>query len=127
MEMQIASVENADKRLTEIPNLNFAISAKADYYNGLMNLRNGLARSPKNRIARMRLAQLVILIYKDKEYERLEDGSFKRDKNGNLVVKKHNSKGKKYFYSLEQANNKLAAEWGKLVSEKTKKYFENLY
>ncbi len=39
-----------------------------DYYNGLMNLRNGLARSPKNRIARMRLAQLVILIYKDKEY-----------------------------------------------------------
>lgn len=36
MEMQIASVENADKRLTEIPNLNFAISAKADYYNGLI-------------------------------------------------------------------------------------------
>lgn len=66
-------------------------------------------------------------IYKDKEYERLEDGTFKRDKNGNLVVKKLNSKGKKYFYSLEQANNKLAAEWGKLVSDKTKKYFENLY
>ena len=36
MEMQIASVENADKRLTENPNLNFAISAKADYYNGLI-------------------------------------------------------------------------------------------
>ena len=34
-EIQIVSVENADKRLTEIANLNFAISAKADYYNGL--------------------------------------------------------------------------------------------
>jgi hypothetical protein len=33
--IQIVSVENADKRLTEIANLNFAISAKADYYNGL--------------------------------------------------------------------------------------------
>lgn len=35
-EIQIVSVENADKRLTEIANLNFAISAKADYYNGLI-------------------------------------------------------------------------------------------
>lgn len=34
--VEIASVENADKRLTEIPNLSFAISAKADYYNGLV-------------------------------------------------------------------------------------------
>lgn len=66
-------------------------------------------------------------IFKDKEYERLEDGSFKLDKNGKLIVKRLNSKGKKYFYSRNMANMKLAAEWGKVVSEKTKKYFENLY
>lgn len=34
--IQIASVENADKRLTEISNLSFAITAKAGYYNGLV-------------------------------------------------------------------------------------------
>lgn len=34
-EIRIASVDNADKRLKEIPNLGFAIDALADYDNGL--------------------------------------------------------------------------------------------
>lgn len=34
-EVKIAAVENADRRLAEIPKLDYAISAKADYGNGL--------------------------------------------------------------------------------------------
>lgn len=34
-EVKIAAVENADRRLAEIPKLDYAISAKADYDNGL--------------------------------------------------------------------------------------------
>ena len=66
-------------------------------------------------------------IYKDKEYEVLEGGVLKRDKNGKLVSKKGQTNGKKYFYSINMANRKLAADWGKLVAEKTKQYFANLY
>lgn len=66
-------------------------------------------------------------IFKTKEYEKNEDGTFKLDENGKLKPKKLTTKGKKYFYSLDMANNKLSADWGKLVSDKTKKYFENLY
>lgn len=66
-------------------------------------------------------------IYKDKEYEKNDDGSFKRDKNGKLLSKKNDANCKKYFYSVNFANRKLVAEWGKSVSEKTKEYFENLF
>lgn len=66
-------------------------------------------------------------IYKDKEYEVIEGGVLKRDKNGKLVSKKGQTNGKKYFYSINMANRKLAADWGKLVAEKTKQYFANLY
>lgn len=34
-EVKVAAVENADRRLAEIPKLDYAISAKADYDNGL--------------------------------------------------------------------------------------------
>lgn len=34
-EVKIAAVENAERRLAEIPKLEYAISAKADYDNGL--------------------------------------------------------------------------------------------
>lgn len=34
-EVKIAAVENAERRLAEIPKLDYAISAKADYDNGL--------------------------------------------------------------------------------------------
>ncbi len=34
-EVKIAAVENAGRRLAEIPKLDYAISAKADYDNGL--------------------------------------------------------------------------------------------
>ena len=61
------------------------------------------------------------------EYEVLEGGVLKRDKNGKLVSKKGQTNGKKYFYSINMANRKLAADWGKLVAEKTKQYFANLY
>ena len=64
-------------------------------------------------------------VYKSKVYEKLENGDLKRDKNGNLVSKKGTNK--KYYYSINMANKKLIADWGKSVSDKTKKYFQNLY
>lgn len=36
-------------------------------------------------------------------------------------------KGKKYAYSLYLTNKKIEREWERLLSEKTKKYFKNLY
>ena len=64
-------------------------------------------------------------IYKDKDYERLDNGELKRDKNGKLITKK-SDKSKKYYYSLNAMNKKYVADWGKDVSEKTKKYFSSL-
>lgn len=58
-------------------------------------------------------------IYKNKEYETDEDG--------NLVAKKGGKQGKKYYYSINFANKKMFADWGKTVSEKTKNYFANLF
>lgn len=66
-------------------------------------------------------------IYKNKEYETNENGEFKKDKNGKLIPKKGHINGKKYFYSINFANRKMTADWGKAVSEKTKEYFSNLY
>ena len=66
-------------------------------------------------------------IYKDREYELLETGVLKRDKNGKLISKKGKTNGKKYYYSINLANRKLAADWGKLVADKTKEYFANLF
>lgn len=65
-------------------------------------------------------------IYKDKEYEKLENGELKRDKNGNLISKK-NDNVKKYYYSLNLMNKKLMYDLSKSVAEKTKKYFSSLY
>lgn len=64
-------------------------------------------------------------IYKDKEYEKLDNGELKRDKNGKLISKKSEN-GRKYYYSLSTMNKKYIADWGKSVSEKTKKYFSTL-
>ena len=61
-------------------------------------------------------------IYKDKDYERLDNGELKRDKNGKLITKK-SDKSKKYYYSLNAMNKKYVTDWGRYVSEKTKKYF----
>lgn len=66
-------------------------------------------------------------IYKDREYEVLENGELKRDKNGKLISKKGKTNGKKYYYSINLANRKLSADWGKLVADKTKEYFANLF
>lgn len=65
--------------------------------------------------------------YKSKEYEKNEDGSLKVDSNGKLIGVKGTTTKKKYYYSLDMANNKLAAEWGKLVADKTKKHNASLY
>lgn len=66
-------------------------------------------------------------VYKDREYEKDEHGLLKRDKNGKLISKKGKTNGKKYYYSINLANRKLAADWGKAVADKTKQYFANLY
>lgn len=65
-------------------------------------------------------------IYKDKEYEVLPNGELKKDKNGKVISKKGENT-KKYYYSLNMLNKKITAEWGKAVSDKTKKYFSTLY
>lgn len=65
-------------------------------------------------------------VFKTKEYEKLEDGTLKRDRNGKLVVKRVKN-SKKYYYSLNAWNRKMVAEYGQAVAEKTKQYFTNLY
>lgn len=49
-----------------------------------------------------------------------------KTKSGDLAPKKV-GESKKYYYSLNQANNKLFAEWGNVVAKKTKEYFANLF
>lgn len=65
-------------------------------------------------------------VYKDKEYEVLENGELKRDKNGKLLSRKSDN-SRKYYYSLNSLERKMMADWGKSVSDKTKQYFSNLF
>ena len=65
-------------------------------------------------------------VYKTKEYEKLPNGEFKKDKNGKLITKKTDN-SKKYFYSTNAMNKKFIADWGNAVSEKTKKYFSSFH
>lgn len=65
-------------------------------------------------------------VYKDKTYEKLSNGEIKKDKSGKNISHK-GANTKKYYYSLNMLNKKITAEWGKVVSEKTKKYLSSLY
>lgn len=55
-------------------------------------------------------------------YRNFEYGT---DENGKIVAKRP-KKGKKYFFGAN-AYKKFMHDWGNAVSEKTKKYFDNLY
>lgn len=63
-------------------------------------------------------------LYKNREFERDENGNIKVDKNGDPITTK-STVSKKYYYSLNAMNRKIVADWGKSVSDKTKQYFSN--
>ena len=59
---------------------------------------------------------------------------FKRDENGNLVEKdgklvldKSNKDKKKYFFSQRAAYEKMCADWGQSVAQKTKDHLNSFY
>ena len=58
-------------------------------------------------------------VYESFDYESKGD-------NGGVVVKKKRP-NKKYYFNTNSTYRKYVSEWGKAVSEKTKKYFDNLY
>lgn len=66
-------------------------------------------------------------VYKDKVYEKNEDGSLKRDENGNLISKVNQKGNRKYYYSLQSGREKFLQEWRSALSDKTKKYQSELY
>lgn len=65
-------------------------------------------------------------LYKDKQYEVLENGELKRGKHGNLSFK-NGENSKEYCTNIEEHNKKLFQKWAKDFEEKTKKYYSNLF
>ena len=64
--------------------------------------------------------------YSTQDYVRDENGA-PIEKDGALVIDKTKKGKKKYFFSLRSAFENLSAEWGQLVSQKTKDYSKTFY
>lgn len=108
--------QNQDKLSHDLYVLKNQIMDKGDV---LLNITRKICEvcSPKEGMQQSLKDFTMSETYRSFEYGTDEDGK---------IVAKRPKKGKKYFFGAN-AYKKFMHDWGNAVSEKTKKYFDNLY